>query len=93
VGASASAQQLGARLEVALTAACAALEPITDARAALERLDLDAGFFKLKRAQLRFVLGDRGGARAEVERVCAEFPDRAGLEVEVTLRRLGLAGC
>jgi hypothetical protein len=75
-------RQLGALVQL--------LDGIDGPRAMLERVDLAAGFAKLERAQLRFLLGDREGALSDVQAVCAELSDRQGMALAEVLARTGL---
>jgi hypothetical protein len=83
-------QAISTEIDRGLRALVAALDPLEGPRHVLERLDLERGFDKIARAQLRYVLGDRAGARRDVEAVCAEFADRQGMRLEQVLKRAGL---
>ena len=66
------------------------LDRIDGPAAALKVLDLERGFEKLLRAQLKSLVGDRAGALADVEAVAKEFSDRRGCTVNDLLTRTGL---
>lgn len=66
----------GTRIAAALARVVTLFDPIDSASTMLEALDLSRGFDKTLRAQLRWITGDRAGARADLEAVAAEFADR-----------------
>lgn len=78
-------------LEQELGKLLAALDNVQDAASTLAHVDLESGFLRLDRAQLKFVLGDREGALADVDSVCEQFADRRGMTRLEVLRRLGLS--
>ena len=74
----------------ALEVIVAKLDRIDGAVAMLNEFPLDAGFQKVLRAQLKWISGDRSGARADLETVASEFSDRRGCDVAELATRVGI---
>jgi Domain of unknown function (DUF4304) len=74
----------------ALATVVATLDGIDGALALLAAFPLDAGFEKVLRAQLKWTLGDRGGARADLEAVARELADR-GFTVAALAKQAGIS--
>lgn len=79
------------KLRAAILAILPKLDAIDGPRALLAELDLEAGFGKVLRAQLRWITDDRTGARADLEAVAREFSDRRGCTVDQLAARAGIA--
>jgi hypothetical protein len=81
----------GERIRGALEELMPLLDRIDGARAMLDAVALDRGFEKQLRAQLKWCVGDRAGARADLEALVAELAER-GLKLEKIAKRIGLGG-
>ncbi|MBL8924425.1 MAG: DUF4304 domain-containing protein [Myxococcaceae bacterium] len=65
-------------------------DAVVDARSALRTLDLGDGFTRVLRAQLKWVSGDRPGAKKDLAHVAREFSDRQGTSVAELAERAGI---
>jgi hypothetical protein len=66
------------------------LDAVRDARSGLAKLRLGKGFWKVLRAQLKWVCGDVDGAHADIDAVAEEFADRRGCTRRELAARAGL---
>jgi hypothetical protein len=78
--------QVRAGLEAIMTK----LDRTSGVAAMLSEFPLDAGFQKVLRAQLKWISGDRLGARADLAAVAFEFSDRRGCALAELATRAGI---
>ena len=80
----------GVKLCAGIEKGIAKLDPLDGAAAMLEHLDLEGGFNKILRAQLKWICGDKKGARADIAAVAKEFSDRNACSVAELTKDAGL---
>lgn len=83
---------VGPKIRNALEKLMPTLDALDSPAAFRENLDLGRGFYKILRAQLAWLAGDKKAAKKDLEAVVKEFGDRPAVTYEWAVKHAGLKG-